>query len=443
MNILMPQLGETVAEGKITTWYHAVGDKVAAGDSLFEIETDKTSMDVPTTEAGVLSEIRVAAGATVPVGSVVAVLADAPSAQGAQAARDARSPAAPAAQAAGASSFDPMNPVRTPEHNFGPAALPNGIKVTPVARRLAAQSGVDLTRLAGSGPHGRIVAHDVQAAAKGAAQARPATAANNTALSAAVAPSAPLASAVAAVRAAPGADPVKAVYATVPFEPISLDAMRRTVARRMVEAAQSIPHFYLTADVSVERLTALRAELNAQAAGAFSLSVNDFIIKAVALGLQRVPEANAAWTTDCILRFQRSDVAVAVAVDGGLFTPLVRHADSKSLTTISGEMKSLVERARSHTLKPGDYQGGSITISNLGMYGVRSFSAIVNPPQAAILAVGAAERRALEGPDGSVRFGTVMTVTLSCDHRIIDGVLGARLLGAFRELMEAPLLLLV
>ena len=416
MDILMPQLGETVAEGKITTWYRAVGDTVAAGDSLFEIETDKTSMDVPTTEAGVLSEIRVAAGDTVPVGAVVAVLAGAQAANGTQA----------------ASSFDPMNPVRTPERNFGPATLPNGIKVTPVARRLAAQSGVDLSQLAGSGPHGRIVAHDVQAAARATAQPRVAAAAS-TAAPPAAAPSAGAAS----------ADQVKALYATVPFEQISLDAMRRTVARRMLEATQSIPHFYLTADISMDRLAALRAELNAQAAGAFSLSINDFLIKAVALALQQVPQANAAWANDCILRFQRSDVAVAVAVEAGLFTPVIRHADSQSLTSISREIKSLVERARSRTLKPGDYQGGSITISNLGMYGVRSFSAIVNPPQAAILAVGAAERRPVEAPDGSVRFGTVMTVTLSCDHRIIDGALGARLLGAVKDLMQAPLLLLV
>jgi pyruvate dehydrogenase E2 component (dihydrolipoamide acetyltransferase) len=235
---------------------------------------------------------------------------------------------------------------------------------------------------------------------------------------------------------------VKALYGGVAFEEVPLDGMRRTIARRLTEAKQSIPHFYLSADVSMDRLVAVRTELNAQSNGQLKISINDFIIKAVALALQRVPEANAAWAEESVLRFRQSDVAVAVAIEGGLFTPVIRDAAAKSIGALSREMKSLAERAQARSLKPNEYSGGAITISNLGMYGVREFAAIVNPPQAAILAVGAAERRPVEGPDGSVRFGSVMSLTLSCDHRVIDGALGARLLGAIRTLLESPLLLL-
>jgi pyruvate dehydrogenase E2 component (dihydrolipoamide acetyltransferase) len=448
MDILMPQLGETVAEGKITTWYKSVGDKVAAGDALFEIETDKTSMEVPTTVPGVLTEIRVAAGATVPVGSIVAVLSSGASASaegaakkpagvGAAAVVSAISPvsgtvAGGASLAVAARAFDPANPVHTPERNYGAAKLPSGIKVTPVARRIAAESGVDLQALTGSGPHGHIVARDVQAAAQRPRVNGSAASATPGATSSATASSAPALSSA----------QVKALYAGVPFEEAPLDGMRRTIARRLTEAKQSIPHFYLSGDVSMDRLVAIRAELNAQAEGKMKVSINDFIIKAVALALQRVPEANAAWAEDSVLRFKQSDVAVAVAVEGGLFTPVIRNAETKSISALSREIKALAERAQGRSLKPSEYQGGSITISNLGMYGVREFAAIVNPPQAAILAVGAAERRAVEGADGSVRFGSVMSLTLSCDHRVIDGALGARLLAAVKALLEAPLLLL-
>lgn len=414
----MPQLGETVAEGTITVWYKSVGDTVSPGDSLFEIETDKTSMEVPTTVAGVLSEIRVAAGQTVPVGSVVAVLADA------ELTKTPTQVVAPAAAAAAPKPpFDPFHSVRTPERNFGPATLRNGVKVTPLARRLAAQACVDLNMLAGSGPHRRILAKDVQAATMNSAAAR--------------------------VRATMPTFPgttvgqIKALFDGVPFVEIALDGMRRTIARRLLEAKQTIPHFYLTVNIAMDRLADVRGELNSQAGDAFKPSINDFVIKAMALALQRVPEANAVWAEDCILRFEHSDVAVAVAVDSGLFTPVIRHAEGKSLSAICTEMKALVERARSKTLKSVEYQGGSITISNLGMYGVRAFSAIINPPQSANLAVGAAERRPVEDSDGSVRFGSIMTVTLSCDHRVIDGVLGAQLLAAFKHLMEAPRLLFV
>jgi pyruvate dehydrogenase E2 component (dihydrolipoamide acetyltransferase) len=413
MDILMPQLGETVAEGKITVWYKSVGDAVAAGDSLFEIETDKTSMEVPATAAGVLAEIRVAAGATVPVGSVVAVIA-----------RDRVMPAAAAVTASpGAStrSFDAFESVRTPERNFGPATLRNGIAVTPLARRLAAQTGVALDTLLGSGLAGRITGKDVRAAAPQVAAA-----------------AIPVLKPVADTAAGD----IKALFAAAPFAEIPLDAMRRTIALRLIEAKQSIPHFYLTIDVAIGQMLAMRSDINAGTGDGPRLSINDFVIKAMALALQRVPDANAVWAHDCILRFKHSDVAVAVAVPGGLLTPVIHQADGKSLGAISRELKALAERARGKGLQPIDYRGGSITISNLGMYGVRAFSAIINPPQSAILAVGAAERRAVEAADGSVRFDSLMTVTLSCDHRVIDGVLGAQLLAAFKLAMETPAALL-
>lgn len=394
----MPQLGETVAEGKITVWYKSVGDTVSAGDSLFEIETDKSSMEVPATAPGVLSEIRVAAGATVPVGSVVAVMAT----------------------AASKPVFDPFHPVRTPERNFGPARLRNGIEVTPLARRLAAQTGVQLDTIAGSGPGRRITGHDVQGAALKV-------------------PAAPVLATQPVTG--PSVDEIKAIFAAVPFVEIALDGMRRTIALRLIEAKRRIPHFYLSVDVAMDRLLVLRAEMNSELGVGLKLSINDFVIKAMALALQRVPEANAVWAEECILRFEQSDVAAAVAVTGGLFTPVIHQAELKSVEAISKDLKALVERARSTGLKPVDYRGGSITISNLGMYGVRAFSAIINPPQSAILALGAAERRPVEGPDGSVRFESLMTVTLSCDHRVIDGVLGAQLLSAFKQLMETPNLL--
>jgi pyruvate dehydrogenase E2 component (dihydrolipoamide acetyltransferase) len=414
MDILMPQLGETVAEGKITVWYKSVGDAVAAGDNLFEIETDKTSMEVPATTAGVLAEIRVAAGATVPVGSVVAVIADQ---------RVAPAPTAVAAASASGPStrpFDAFESVRTPERNFGPA-MRDGIAVTPWARRLAAETGVELTSIAGSGPLGRIVGDDVRTAA------RQVTAVQIPVLKAA---------------AAPAAGEVKALFADVPFVEIPLDNMRRTIALRLLDAKQRIPHFYLTIDVALGQLLTLRGEINAKAGDAPKLSISDFVIKAMAMALQQVPDANAVWAHECILRFEHSDIAVAVAIPGGLLTPVIRNAEAKSLRTISGELKALAERARGKGLQPVDYRGGSITISNLGMYGVRAFSAIINPPQSAILAVGAVERRAVEAADGSVRFESLMTVTLSCDHRVIDGVLGAQLLSAFKMAMEAPAQLL-
>jgi pyruvate dehydrogenase E2 component (dihydrolipoamide acetyltransferase) len=444
MEILMPQLGETVAEGKITTWFKAIGDAVKPGDNLFEIETDKVSMEVPATTAGVLAEIRVEAGEVAPVGAIVAVLSGAAGATTAPASKSVGpvpplSPGLPrtpivlpmhpspahTAPPTPAIMLDPFREVRTPERNFGPAKLPSGVVVTPLARRLAGEAGIDVGRIVPSGPHGRIVARDVEAvvAARTGGLARS--------------------------PAAPSPDRIKALYEPGSYEEIPLDSMRRTIAARLIEAKQTIPHFYLSADVAMERLNAVREEANAAGlpdqAGkpALRLSINDFIIKALALALQRVPAANAVWAEDRILRFRRSDVGVAVAIEGGLVTPVIRGAEKKSLLDISAEMKDLTARARLRKLKPAEIAGGVTAISNLGMHGVREFAAIINPPHATILAVGAAARRPVETADGGIRFLSQMTVTLSCDHRVIDGALGAELLAAFRHFIEHPVGLLI
>jgi len=443
MDVLMPQLGETVAEGKITKWFKSAGDAVNPGDNLFEIETDKVSMEVPSTTTGVLAEIRVAAGDVAPVGAIVAVISDkAGAAAGAATAAPAKAPASPPRAAAApppapaqprpvsapAGPLDPFFEVRTPARNYGPAMLPGGTRVTPLARRLAGEAGIDLAGLSPSGPHGRVVARDVEAAIA----TKPAAAAP--------APS---------PAHATSADAIMALYRDTAFEEVPLDGMRRTIATRLVQAKQTIPHFYLTADVEIGRLLALREEANAAAPKdrdgnpAFKLSVNDLVIKAWAAALQRVPAANVVWAEDRILRFKHSDIGVAVAIDGGLLTPVIRQAEQKTLSAISSEMKELAARARARKLKPDEYQGGSSAISNLGMYGVREFSAIINPPQATILAIGAARRQAVEREDGGVGFVSVMSVTLSCDHRVVDGVLGAELLAAFKGFIEQPVTALV
>jgi pyruvate dehydrogenase E2 component (dihydrolipoamide acetyltransferase) len=443
MDVLMPQLGETVAEGKITKWFKSAGEQVKPGDNLFEIETDKVSMEVPSTTTGVLAEIRVPAGDVAPVGAIVAVIADGSPAQPspaavsapplAPAAKPAASPAATMAAAPVAEirqnsrpiKLDPFFEVRTPDRNFGPARLSGGVTVTPLARRLAAESGIDLSRIGGSGPHGRIVARDVETAPR------------------------PARTPFAARAEGPSADEVKTLFAPDAYEEVPLDGMRRTIAARLTQAIQTIPHFYLTADVEIDRLIKLREEANLGApkdkdgGAAFKLSLNDFIIRALALALQRVPAANAAWAGDRILRFKHVDIGVAVALDGGLITPIIRSAETKSVSAISAEMKDLSARARDKKLKPSDYQGGSAAISNLGMYGVREFSAIINPPHATILAVGAARRQAVEKPDGGVAFASMLAVTLSCDHRVLDGAVGAELLAAFKGFVEMPVTMLV
>jgi pyruvate dehydrogenase E2 component (dihydrolipoyllysine-residue acetyltransferase) len=434
MDVLMPQLGETVAEGKITKWFKSAGEQVKPGDNLFEIETDKVSMEVPSTTTGVLAEIRVSAGDVAPVGAIVAVIADGSAAQPSRPAASTPLPASAAKPAASVAEarqdsrpikLDPFFEVRTPDRNFGPARLSGGITITPLARRLAAESGIDLSRLTGSGPHGRIVAHDVETAPR------------------------PVRALLTTRAEGPSSDEVKALFAPDAYEEVPLDGMRRTIAARLTQAIQTIPHFYLTADVEIDRLIKLREEANLGAPKdkngnpAFKLSLNDFIIRALALALQRVPAANAAWAGDRILRFKHADIGVAVALDGGLITPIIRSAEAKSVSAISAEMKDLSARARDKKLKPSDYQGGSSAISNLGMYGVREFSAIINPPHATILAVGAARRQAVEKSNGGVAFASMLAVTLSCDHRVLDGAVGAELLAAFKTFVEMPVTMLV
>jgi len=441
MNVLMPQLGETVAEGKITKWFKQAGDKVAPGDNLFEIETDKVSMEVPSTTAGVLAEIRVPAGEVAPVGAVVGVIAGGAggtaAAPKAAAGRSADLPNSlpkflPIARRAASAAIsepepsrvtlDPFLEVRTPERNYGPARLPDGATVTPLARRLAGEAGIDLSQLRGSGPRGRIVARDIAGAPR-ARHEPPAAGA--------------------------GVTEIKALYEAGSYQEVPLDGMRRTIAARLTLAAQTIPHFYLTADVDIGRLIALREDANNAAPKdrdgnpAFKLSVNDFIIRALALALQAVAPANAVWAGDRILRFSHSDIGVAIALESGLITPVIRHAETKPLSAISAEMKDLAARARAKKLKPAEYQGGAAAISNLGMYGVREFSAIINPPHATILAVGAARRQAVETNDGGIAFASLLSLTLSCDHRVVDGALGAELLAAIKRLIEAPVTMLV
>ena len=447
MDVLMPQLGETVAEGKITKWFKAAGEAVKPGDNLFEIETDKVSMEVPSTVAGTLTDIHFQVGDVAKVGAVVAVIADGAGAEVSAPAQPAPAvkalragiaapliPAQAGIQTSGALGprvrgddrikvpLDPFFEVRTPERNFGPARLPGGIAVTPLARRLATERGIDLSHLRGSGPHGRIVAGDIENAQ----------------------PPAPLA----ARPDGPSAAEIKSLFAAGSYDEVPLDSMRRTIATRLTQA-QAIPHFYLTADIDIGRLIALRDEANAAAPKdannnpAFKLSLNDFFIRAHALALQRVPAANAVWAGDRILRFKHSDIGVAVALDDGLVAPVLRNAETKSLSAISAEMKDFAARAHDKKLAPADYQGGSAAISNLGMYGVREFSAIINPPHATILAIGAARRQAVEKEDGGVAFASLLSVTLSCDHRVVDGALGAQLLAAFKGFVETPVSMLV
>jgi pyruvate dehydrogenase E2 component (dihydrolipoamide acetyltransferase) len=405
---------------------------------------------VPATSAGFISEIRVSAGETAPVGAVVAVIAGVagatPSPQVSATASLQRaatgappatpksplrvSTSAPAEAAARQQTnihrpttpipLDPFFEVRTPERNYGPARLAGGYTITPLARRLAAERGIDLQNIKPSGSHGRIFARDLEQAPGALVSAAPALAGGFS------------------------TEQVRALYRDTPYEEVALDGMRATIAARLLQAKQTIPHFYLTLDIDIDRLLAMREEANAAAKDASAkLSINDFILKAWALALQRVPAANAVWAGDRILRFKQSDVGVAVALEGGLITPVIRGAESKGISAISTEIKELAGRARARKLKPNEYQGGASVISNLGMYGIREFAAIINPPHATILAVGAARRQAVETDDGGVKFTSQMTVTLSCDHRVVDGALGAELLGAFKALIERPVLMLV
>jgi pyruvate dehydrogenase E2 component (dihydrolipoamide acetyltransferase) len=422
VEILMPALSPTMEEGTLAKWLVKAGDTVKAGDILAEIETDKATMEFEAVDEGVIGALLVAEGASgVKVNTPIATL---------QLEGESAAPAAPVV--AGAAPVVAPAPVQAAPVAAAPVAPARaaGARVfaSPLARRIAAEKGIDLAGISGSGPHGRIVKADVSGAAPAAASP--------------AAPAAAAAAAPAPVAAAVSASAVARLYEGRVFEEVLLDGMRKTIAARLTEAKQTIPHFYLRRGVRLDALLSFREALNKQLeARGVKLSVNDFIIKACALALQAVPAANAVWAGDRILKMKASDVAVAVAIDGGLFTPVLKDAEAKSLSALSAEMKDLAARARTRKLAPQEYMGGSFAISNLGMMGVENFDAVINPPHGAILAVGAGIRKPVVSGD-KVEIATVMSLTLSVDHRVIDGALGAELLKAIVENLENPMAML-
>lgn len=430
--ILMPALSPTMEEGTISKWLKKEGDEVRSGDILAEIETDKATMEFEAVDEGTLGKILIPEGtAGIKVNTPIAVLLE----EG----EDASAISAPkAASAAAAPAPVAAAPVAAPAAAPAPAApVVAGARVfaSPLARRIAAEKGLDLSAVKGSGPRGRIVKADVETATAAPKAAAPVA-------SAAPAAAAPAAAAPAAAPAV-SASAVAKLYEGREYTEMPLDGMRKTIAARLTEAKQTIPHFYLRREINLDALLAFRTELNKKlAARDVKLSVNDFIIKACALALQQVPDANAVWAGDRILKMKASDVAVAVAIDGGLFTPVLRDSEAKSLSKLSTEMKDLARRARDRKLAPQEYQGGSFAISNLGMFGIENFDAVINPPHGAILAVGAGIKKPVVGADDQITVATMMSVTLSVDHRVIDGALGARLLAAIVENLENPLAML-
>jgi len=461
-NILMPALSPTMEKGNLARWFKKEGDKIKSGDVIAEIETDKATMEYEAVDEGTLAKIVVPEGTQdVAVNAVIAVMAaegeDVKAASVAQkpaatisAPRPAASPPPSAPQAGGGKeSVAPATVKPSPLGGAGGAAkaAPGGgaiarpegsnrIFSSPLARRLAKEAGVDLSRVSGSGPHGRVIARDIEDAKSGKGLRGPTGAP--------------------ASAATPGAAPqpsmsdkqILGLYEEGSYESVLHDGMRRTIAQRLTAAVQSMPTFYLTIDCDIGKLSAAREEINASAPKdkdgkpAYKLSVNDFVIKAMALALQRIPEANVSWTEAAMLKHKHSDIGVAVALPFGLITPIVRNAETKSLSTISNEMKDLAARAKGKKLKPNEYQGGSSSVSNLGMYGIKDFTAVINPPQSSILAVGTGEERAVVR-NGVIVPATTMSVTLSCDHRAIDGALGAELITAFKRLIENPVMMVV
>ena len=423
LEILMPALSPTMEEGTLAKWLVAEGDRVQSGDLLAEIETDKATMEFEAVDEGVIGKLLVAEGtANVKVNSAIAILLEEGDAADATV-----SPAQSAAAAAPLT--HEARAVDAPATTAAPAAAISNdgtrIFASPLARRIAADQGLDLAKITGSGPKGRIVKADVSGA--------PATASVSAPPPMAAAPAASL----------PSSASVEALYQGRSYKTVPLDGMRRVIADRLTEAKQTIPHFYLRRDIELDTLLKLRSEVNAglEARGV-KLSVNDFIIKACAMALQSVPAANAVWAGDRVLQMEASDISVAVAIEGGLFTPVLQDADSKSLSKLAVEMKDLAARARSRKLAPHEYQGGSFSISNLGMMGIDNFDAVINPPQGAILAVGAGKKRPVVSDDGTLSVATVMSVTMSVDHRVIDGALGAELLDAIVNNLEHPLSML-
>ncbi len=428
--ILMPALSPTMEEGTLAKWLVKEGDTVSSGDILAEIETDKATMEFEAVDEGTIGKIVVAEGSEgVKVNTLIAVLLE----DGESADDIVSSSAAPAAAPAAveAPAAAPATASAAPAPAAPQSADGKRVFASPLARRIAAQKGLDLSQITGTGPHGRIVKADVEGAttqpaaapAPAAAAAKPAT--------------------VAAAPTGPSTEVVRKMYEGRDYEEITLDGMRKTIAARLSEAKQTIPHFYLRRDIKLDALLKFRSQLNKQLeARGVKLSVNDFIIKAVANALQAVPACNAVWAGDRVLQLKSSDVAVAVAIEGGLFTPVLQDADMKSMSALSTEMKDLAKRARDRKLAPHEYQGGTFAISNLGMFGIDNFDAIVNPPHAGILAVGSGVKKPVVGDDGELTVATVMSVTMSVDHRVIDGALGADLLKAIVENLENPMVML-
>ena len=448
-NILMPALSPTMEKGNLAKWVKKEGDKIKSGDVIAEIETDKATMEYEAIEDGTLAKIVVPEGTQdVAVNSVIAVLAGegedvkaaasaAKSAPPQKAAEKKVEPAAAAPQpspqrpAEAGAAPRPQKPSSPPTVE-APAARGNRIFSSPLARRLAKEANIDLNRVQGSGPHGRIIARDIEQAKSGKGLRAPSIA--------------PAGGAV--IAPAMSDAQVRALFEDGSYELIPHDNMRRTIAQRLTASVQTIPHFYETMDCDIGRLTAAREEINAAAPKGkdgkptYKLSVNDFVIKALAVALQRIPDANVSWTDAGLLKHKHSDIGVAVALPGGLITPIVRRAEGKSLSAISNEMRDLAARARERKLKPHEYQGGTSSVSNLGMYGIKDFTAVINPPQSTILAVGTGEERAVVR-SGQLAVATIMSVTLSCDHRAIDGALGAELIREFKTLIENPVMMVV
>ena len=431
--ILMPALSPTMEEGTLAKWLVAEGDTVKSGDVMAEIETDKATMEFEAVDEGVIGKILIAEGtAGVAVNTAIAVLLE----DGETADDIGAVSTAPASKAETAAPV-PVPVAAEPKDAAPTPAAPqtaDGSRVfaSPLARRIAANKGLDLSTIVGSGPRGRIVKADVENA----------TAAPKAASAPTASTSAPAATGT-SMPTGPSADAVAKMYADRDYVEVPLDGMRKTIAARLTEAKQTIPHFYLRRDIKLDALLKFRAQLNKQLeAKSIKLSVNDFIIKACALALQEVPEANAVWAGDRVLQLTPSDVAVAVAIEGGLFTPVLKDAHMKSLSALSAEMKDLAGRARDRKLAPHEYQGGSFAISNLGMFGIDNFDAVINPPHGGILAVGAGVKKPIVGADGELAVATVMSVTMSVDHRVIDGAVGANFLKAIVNNLENPMTML-
>src|SRR5215470_3323550 len=447
INIVMPALSPTMEKGNLAKWLKKEGDKVKSGDVIAEIETDKATMEVEAVDEGTLAKIVVPEGTQdVPVNDVIAVLAgDGEDVKAAGAGAAAAKPAPKVADKAAEkpAAAPPAKPAAAPApvakaapapQAAGPAPQANGrgrIFSSPLARRLAKEAGIELGRITGTGPHGRVIARDVEGAKSGKGLKAPAAA-----------PGAP------ALAPSMSDKQILALFEPGSYDIVPHDNMRRTIAQRLTASVQNVPHFYLTIDCDIGKLLVAREEINKQAPTdkdkkpLYKLSVNDFVIKAMAVALQKIPNCNVSWTEGGMLKHKYSDVGVAVAMPGGLITPIIRKAETKTLSTISNEMKDFAARARARKLKPEEYQGGTTAVSNLGMYGIKDFTAVINPPHATILAVGTSEERPVVR-SGKIEIAQIMSVTLSCDHRAIDGALGAELIGAFRQLIENPVMMMV